>query len=95
VVGDMVNILSLVHTFVVSQLPTDVTQITDGQGDAILQKIIENIKLTDMRRQLVQTLYEAGTMGFDSETVQKYIVNEANATTSKALDANEGDIELF
>lgn len=95
VVGDMVGMLKIIHRFVSEHMPSNASQLNDAQSNAIMNELIADIKLTDVRRQLVAALYELGVLAYGSEAVQNFMVSDEHATQTAALDRTEGDIELF
>lgn len=95
VVGDVTTMLGLISDFIKARLPSHETALKGEKTEAILEELLNDVKLTDMRRQLITSLYSLGVVSMESAIVKKYTSEESSQTSSSALDSEEGDIELF
>jgi len=95
VIGDVVTMLKIVQQHVSEHLPAKVNLLEDMQTNAIVDEVLKDIKLTDMRRQLITSLYDLGILSLNAKSVQEYTMGSAHVTKAAALDSAEGDIELF
>lgn len=96
IIGDWIGILLHVQQFLRTQLPTTASQIASTQGDDVTSNVLADVKLSDIRKQFVASLYERGVLGYESELVKKHVVEGAASTGSNtAFSSDEGDIELF
>ena len=96
IIGDWIGILLHVQQYLRTQLPTAASQITSSHGDDVASSILADVKLSDIRRQFVASLYERSVLGYESELVKKHVVEgAASSTGATAFSSDEGDIELF
>jgi methyl-accepting chemotaxis protein len=95
VLGDVKTLLGVIHNFIRERMPATQTSLSGAQTEAILEELLDDVKLTDMRRQLITALYSMGVVALESPTVAKYTSEETATTSSSALESDEGDIELF
>lgn len=95
VIGDWISLLSQIQLYLRTQLPTSAEQLSNDKADSTFNDIFAETKLSDVRRQFIANLYEKGVLGYDSELVQKHVINSDSSASNDALSSTEGDIELF
>jgi methyl-accepting chemotaxis protein len=95
VIGDMTTMLKTVQQFVAERLPAEVHLLEDADTNALIDTLIKDIKLTDMRRQLISSLYDLGILSVNAKAVQEHTMSNQHQLHAAALDNSEGDIELF
>lgn len=96
IIADWVGILLHIQQYLRKEVPSHASQIVSTLGDEIVSTIFADVKLSDVRKQFIASLYERGVLGYDSELVQKHVVQGAASTSSSsAFSSDEGDIELF
>lgn len=93
VIGGLVTILKQFHQFAALQMYSVESQLESQAAQDFVEETLRDIKLTDMRRQLVHALVEMGVLANHVPVVQKYTVH--HGSTSTALESSEGDIDLF
>lgn len=95
IIGDWIGILMHIQQFLRGELPSHASQIASTEGDAVVTQALADVKLSDIRKQFVASLYERGVLGYESELVKKHVVEGAGSSSSTAFSSDEGDIELF
>lgn len=96
IIGDWTGILLHIQQFLRGQLATHASQIASVEGDALVSDVLADVKLSDIRKQFIASLYERGVLGYESELVKKHVVEgSASASSTSAFASDEGDIELF
>lgn len=95
IIGDWVYILGNVKSHLESNMPIKANQLVGASYDAIAENSLSDVRLTDIRKQAISYLYEKGVLGYESQLVQKNMLQEGGITSNSAFNSDEGDIELF